>query len=181
MEAEGKLGGGGWWMRFLGAACGARACVSASSPLAPFIQNPDPVVERVTCKHRKAGGARRGAVVSVLKELLQIIRNEQLSVLVSTFRIQGTLKHHVIFIFAFSSAGSIVKRPAMITDPLHPSTGFKIYVINSNLPRSYPEPNKVDGTSIAHTRTQVATIHPLLAYIVITHSDPVPIANSSIP
>ena len=27
MEAEGKLGGGGWWMRLLGAACGARVCV----------------------------------------------------------------------------------------------------------------------------------------------------------
>ena len=35
-------------------------------------------------------------------------------------------EHHVIFIFVFSSAGSFVKRPAMITDTLHPSTGFKI-------------------------------------------------------
>ena len=75
-------------------------------------------------------------LVSVLKELFQIIRNEQLSVLVSTFRIQGTLEHHVIFIFTFSSAGSIIKRPAMITDPLHLRTGFKMNVINSNLPHS---------------------------------------------
>ena len=58
--------------------------------------------------------------------LLQIIRNEQLSILVSTVCIQGTLKHHVIFVFTFRSAGSIIQRPAMITDPLHPSTGFKI-------------------------------------------------------
>ena len=45
MEAEGKLGGGGWcqwWMRVLGASCDrARAC--ASSPLASSIPNPDPV------------------------------------------------------------------------------------------------------------------------------------------
>ena len=44
MEEEGKLGGGGWWMRLLGASCGrARAC--ASSPLASSIPNPDPVVK----------------------------------------------------------------------------------------------------------------------------------------
>ena len=27
MEAEGKLGGGGWWINLLGGSCGVRACV----------------------------------------------------------------------------------------------------------------------------------------------------------
>ena len=59
MEAEGKLGGGGWcqwWMRVLGASCDrARAC--ASSPLASSIPNPDPVVKCVTHKQGLRGGA----------------------------------------------------------------------------------------------------------------------------
>lgn len=147
MEAEGKLGGGGWWMRFLGAACGARACVSASSPLAPFIQNPDPVVERVTCKHRKAGGARRGAVVSVLKELLQINRNEQLGILDSTVSMQGTREHHMNFAFAFRNAGTIVKRLAMITNRLHPSSGFEFTVMSFTRISQAPNLNQIKLTA----------------------------------
>ena len=55
MEEEGKLGGGGWWMRLLGASCGrARACVS--SPLASSIPNdPDSVVQCVSHKQRSEG------------------------------------------------------------------------------------------------------------------------------
>ena len=62
-------------------------------------------------------------------------------------RIQGTLKHHMNFIFILCSAGWHHKRLAMITNRLHPSSGFEFTVMSFTRISQAPNLNQIKLTA----------------------------------